>query len=87
MFVAAQAVRRKLQNGFELSSVLKKQAEALAADAKTGRLVLFLGSGISAGVGLPTWDDLLKQLARKAGIFDDDDDDDVATQGAPPPGM
>jgi hypothetical protein len=32
-----------------------------------GHLVLFLGSGMSAGAGLPVWSSLLVTLAEKAG--------------------
>lgn len=45
------------------------QAQQLAQKAKDGRLALFLGAGISAGAGLPTWPFLLKQLAERAGIY------------------
>lgn len=41
-------------------------AEALAAQACSGKLVLFTGAGISQPAGLPDWGGLLAQLAREA---------------------
>lgn len=40
-----------------------KTATALAKQARRGRLVLFVGAGVSAGAGLPQWTTLLEQLA------------------------
>jgi hypothetical protein len=34
---------------------------------QTGRLVLFAGAGVSASLGLPTWSDLIAQLATELG--------------------
>ncbi len=47
---------------------LTARAHALAAYALQERLVLFLGAGVSVGAGLPTWSDLLKELAQEAGM-------------------
>ncbi|MCA4725808.1 SIR2 family protein [Mycolicibacterium fortuitum] len=44
------------------------EAKSLADEAKRNQLVLFIGAGISAGVGLPTWDQLLRDGARRAGF-------------------
>ena len=48
-----------------LSDRQKAVAQRLAAQAAEGRLVLFLGSGVSAGCGLATWDALLDELAAQ----------------------
>lgn len=40
-----------------------KTGMALAKQARRGRLVLFVGAGVSAGAGLPQWTTLLEQLA------------------------
>lgn len=40
----------------------------LANKAASDQLVLFMGAGTGIGAGLPTWDDLLDHLARKAGL-------------------
>ena len=52
----------------ELEPSLKAQAERLADLAKRGLLVLFLGSGISAGAGMPVWTTLLNLLAKRSGM-------------------
>lgn len=43
----------------ELRGELVAEAQTLAARARRGDLVLFLGAGVSAGAGLPTWSALL----------------------------
>lgn len=61
--------RSKFRHVFDsLDEKLKIQARRLADLAKRGRLVLFLGSGISAGAGMPTWQTLLDSLAAQAGM-------------------
>lgn len=44
---------------------------ALAERVRRGSVVLFIGSGASAGAGFPTWDDLLEELADRAGLDKD----------------
>lgn len=44
----------------------RSHVAALAADANAGRLVLFMGAGVSMGAGLPSWRELLDGLARDA---------------------
>ncbi len=39
--------------------------QRLAAHARRGRLVVFVGAGVSAGAGLPQWSELLDGLAEK----------------------
>ncbi|MCA9540772.1 MAG: SIR2 family protein, partial [Myxococcales bacterium] len=69
-FAAAQAARRSAAGDpwAALPAALRLRAEALAADAARGHLVLFIGAGVSAGAGLPLWDDLLGELATTAGL-------------------
>lgn len=52
-----------------LEPSLKANAERLADLAKRGLLVLFLGSGISAGAGMPVWTTLLNLLAKRSGML------------------
>lgn len=52
----------------ELDERLMSEARALASDALDGRLVLFLGAGVSQGAGLPSWGALLEALAEDANI-------------------
>lgn len=43
-----------------------RAAERLAAIARRGELVLFIGSGVSSAAGLPGWGELLDVLAKEA---------------------
>lgn len=55
-----------------LTADLASEAERLAAEARAGRLVLFLGAGVGAGAGLPVWEGLLDGLAEQAGVGDEE---------------
>lgn len=71
---AAQAARRSCQQqGLpvwpeELRPELQQHARELALRAAQNRLVVFMGAGVSASAGLPTWAQLLDQLATRAGF-------------------
>lgn len=73
-YSAAQRVRReklsrpRAHEWEELDDNAIDAARRLAAHARRNRLVLFLGSGISAGAGLPGWADLLTSLAKAYGM-------------------
>lgn len=75
-YAAAQAARRRLARRDaldlwpDLGEELEGRARALAREAVAGRLVLFLGAGIGAGAGLPSWGALLGALADEAGVTD-----------------
>lgn len=80
---AAQYARRHLvENGAQdaaarlwcLSDVELAAADQLAAHAQRGRLVLFLGAGVSIAAGLPGWEALLRALAEEAGFSPDECD-------------
>jgi SIR2-like domain len=49
---------------------LPAKAEKLAHTAIDNHLVLFIGAGVSAGAGIPTWKELLSKIARNGGIDD-----------------
>lgn len=72
-FDAAQSLRRR--RGAEawpcLPRALLDKADQLAACAARGDMALFLGAGVSMGAGLPSWWDLLGQLA--AGILSEEE--------------
>lgn len=80
MYSAVQAVRRRLADSSHgmaawtgLESNLQKKADELAAIARSGRLVLFMGAGISADVDIPAWKPLLESLARDSKKFTDEE--------------
>jgi hypothetical protein len=83
-FAAAQWARRQLHGERHLWSALDdgdnggakvggdselvRVAKDLADKARSGRLVLFLGAGVSAGAGVPMWNELVDDLAIEAGL-------------------
>lgn len=68
----AQTIRRRHDGAWSgLSPEELGSARQLGADAARGRLVPFMGSGISVSAGAPTWRDLIERLAASAGLSDD----------------
>jgi hypothetical protein len=74
-YAAAQRARRAAGVGDELAAALgadlHRRVEALAGHARAGRLVPFVGAGVSMGAGLPSWVGLLDELISQAGMEDD----------------
>lgn len=75
-YAAAQRLRaRDEQRYWPDPAVARRDAEArrLADLARAGKLVPFIGAGVSFGAGLPTWTGLLAELADEAGIVEPGD--------------
>jgi len=65
---AAQRVRRADGGGWALPESLRALAEDLGERSRAGELAVFLGAGVSAAAGLPTWEQLLDELAARADL-------------------
>ena len=65
---AAQRVRRADGGGWELPRHLRVLAEQLGEKARHGQLAVFFGAGVSAAAGLPTWEQLVGELAERSGL-------------------
>ena len=57
-----------IKNDKRRIKTLTKSAKKLAKKAKNGKLVLFIGAGVSVGAGLPSWGGLLDELAKYCSI-------------------
>jgi hypothetical protein len=68
---AAQRVRRGEDGGWDLPEYLRLLAERLGQQARRGQLAVFFGAGVSAAVGLPTWEQLVLELAARSGLEGD----------------
>jgi hypothetical protein len=80
-YSAAQWARRHLIDELDSGDIsatwrlgprLTQDAERIAGEARRGRLTLFLGAGASAGAGLPTWKELLKQVSEQTDLSEED---------------
>ncbi|MGY1987836.1 SIR2 family protein [Blastococcus sp. SYSU DS0669] len=67
---AAQRVRRGEEGGWDLPAHLRELAVDLGERARRGQLALFIGAGVSAAAGLPTWEQLVDELATRSGLDD-----------------
>ncbi len=68
-FAAAQQARFSLGLGWDpLNAELRVAAQELAEKATRGGLSLFFGAGVGVGAQLPTWNELLREIAQKAGM-------------------
>jgi hypothetical protein len=65
---AAQRVRRAAEGGWDLPDHLQQLAKQLGEKARRGQLAVFVGAGVSAAAGLPTWEQLVAELATRSGL-------------------
>jgi hypothetical protein len=65
---AAQRVRRGEDGGWDLPDHLQALAGHLGEKARRGQLAVFFGAGVSAAAGLPTWEQLVGELAERSGL-------------------
>lgn len=72
LWSAAQHVRAldEGHSSWDLPRHLIDLAHDLASHVRDGHLVLFLGAGISADAGLPSWTSLLRDIGTRLGIDD-----------------
>ncbi len=68
---AAQRVRRGEDAGWDLPDDLRSLAGQLGEKARLGQLAVFFGAGVSAAAGLPTWEQLVDELAEASGVAGD----------------
>jgi len=68
---AAQRVRRGEDGGWDLPENLREVAGQLGERARRGQLAVFIGAGVSAAAGLPTWEQLVDELAEASGLAGD----------------
>jgi hypothetical protein len=68
---AAQRVRRAEDGGWDLPEHLRELAGELGERARRGQLAVFFGAGVSAAAGLPTWEQLVGELAARSGLAED----------------
>jgi hypothetical protein len=72
MYAAAQAARSRLGRTVDLWSdlpeALRSVGDQIAAEARSGNLVVFLGAGVSVAAGVPAWRQLLAQIGTDLGI-------------------
>jgi hypothetical protein len=73
--LAAAQLAGRVVAGFdpfeELDEPQRLLAERLGRDARDGALVPFVGAGAGVGAGLPSWGQLLAELAEQAGLHED----------------
>ena len=65
---AAQRVRRGEDGGWDLPEHLRELAGQLGEKARRGQLAVFFGAGVSAAAGLPTWEQVVAELAERSGL-------------------
>ena len=80
-YAAAQRARHQVVGDGNLTQIwrfsdiashdLASEARKIASAAIESQLVLFIGAGVSAGAGLPTWHGLMAEMALEAGMSPD----------------
>ena len=68
MFALAQQLRKRMQTWEALDDALLNTAKELAVKARDGKLVPFMGAGVSVSAGGPTWGELIRALAVGIGL-------------------
>ena len=68
----AQRIRRSSEASYwsDLRPELRTEGQQLAADARNGRIVPFMGAGVSMSAGAPSWETLVGQLAHRIALTD-----------------
>ncbi|MGM0930075.1 MAG: SIR2 family NAD-dependent protein deacylase [Actinomycetota bacterium] len=73
-FALAQELRKRTDKAWwqSLEPELHAHAEELSQDARAGRLVPFMGAGVSISAGAPGWKELIRRLALLIDLSDDE---------------
>jgi hypothetical protein len=66
-YSACQSLRQR-DHDFPLADDHEPKAKQLAHLAQAGALAVFMGAGIGMAAGLPSWDDLLAELAERLDV-------------------
>jgi hypothetical protein len=66
-YSACQSLRQS-DHDRPLAGEREAKAEQLAGLAQAGSLAVFMGAGIGMAAGLPSWDDLLRELAERLDV-------------------
>ncbi|MBC7761118.1 MAG: SIR2 family protein [Candidatus Saccharibacteria bacterium] len=74
MFALAQQLRKRMPTWEALDDALLNTAKELAVKARDGKLVPFMGAGVSVSAGGPTWGELIRALAVGIGLVQSDVD-------------
>src|SRR5699024_11755201 len=63
-------LRKIIKDNKKTKYVLEKIIKKIKEANENNKLVAFVGAGVSANSGVPTWNELIKEMAKDIGEFD-----------------